>query len=229
MKNFIGLLLLLISTFASGQEFKKKIPSYRYLYVSRGVEAHLVYSDADEVTIRTKGLQPEDIIVEGGHDELRIKVATKGLWQEMQDNYWWVKVEIPYQQLEGIEVKTGAKVWSDKPLRVGRLDMQVSMGARADLTLEADDLSLEATMGSIVELAGSADYLNVETSMGAEADLRKLKAGKVRAKANMGSQLQVTAMEEFDGQASMGSEIHLFGNPERFYRSTSMGGEIIRH
>ncbi len=228
MKNLIGLWLLLVATTVYGQEFKKKIPAFRYLYVSRGVEAHLVHSDADEVTIRTKGLQPEDIIVEGGHDELRIKVATKGLWQEMQDNYWWVKVEIPYQQLEGLEVKTGAKVWADKPLHVRRLDMRVGMGAKAELTIEAEDLSLEVSMGSRVELAGRADYLNVETSMGAEADLRKLTAAKVRAKANMGSQLRVTATEEFDGQASMGSEIHLFGSPERFYRSTSMGGEIIR-
>ena len=37
---------------------------------------------------------------------------------------------------------------------------------------------------------------------------------------------KVKATEEFDGHATMGGYIKVYGNPDRFYENSGMGGEI---
>src|SRR5210317_1838488 len=97
MKLFYTLLLAGLTTFGYSQEVRRKVDSFSSLIVSRGVDVRLVKSTSDEIIIRTNGIEPEDVITENRGDELVIKIATKSLWQEMQDNYWWARIEVPYQ------------------------------------------------------------------------------------------------------------------------------------
>ena len=62
--------------------------------------------------------------------------------------------------------------------------------------------------------------------MGSEADLHLLTAKYVKAKSSMGSELLVKATEEFDGHATMGGYIKVYGTPDRFYENSGMGGDI---
>jgi hypothetical protein len=81
-------------------------------------------------------------------------------------------------------------------------------------------------MGGIAELDGKTEFLDVSASMGSEIDLHGLIAKYVKAKSTMGSEIRVQATEEFDGKASMGGYMRVFGNPTHFYENTSMGGDI---
>ena len=226
MKVTFFLLATSIASISYGQDFKKHIKDYNSLVVSRGIDATIVKSDAEEISFTTHGLDPEYVIVENNGKELRIKIATKALWQEMKDNHWWVKVEVPYKNINAIEALTGARIRSDEPLKAEVLDLSSSMGAEIELELDTKELYVDASMGGVAELKGSTESLKVTASMGSEADLHLLTAKYVKAKSSMGSELLVKATEEFDGHATMGGYIKVYGDPDRFYQNTGMGGDI---
>ena len=146
---------------------------------------------------------------------MRIKVATKALWQEMEDKHWWVKVEVPYKKIKSIEVLTGARVKTNEPLKSEEIDLSSSMGAQLEFELISKDVYLDVSMGGVAELSGSAENLKVTASMGSEVDLHLLVAKYVKAKSSMGSELRVKATEEFDGHATMGGYIKVDGNPKQ--------------
>jgi len=226
MKIAFLLLATTIVSISYGQDFKKHIKDYTSLVVSRGIDATLVKSDENDISITSHGVAPEHIIVDNHGDELRIKIATKALWQEMQDKHWWVKLEIPYKKIVSIEVLTGARIKSEEPLKADVLDLATSMGAELELELITNELYVDASMGGVAELKGSTETLKVTASMGSEADLHLLSAKYVKAKSSMGSELLVKATKEFDGHATMGGYIKVYSNPDRFYENSGMGGDI---
>lgn len=226
MRALLILLVTSITTLSFGQEYKKHFTNYKSLSVSRGIDARLVKSDSKDITIEVHGITADDIIVENKGDELVIKVATKALWQDMQDNHWWARVEIPYTTLQAVTVSTGARITAEDPIVAKTIDFEVSMGAELDVVIEATHIYLAASMGGIADLDGFAETLDVSASMGSEIKMHRLVAKYVKAKSSMGSEIRVQATEEFDGKASMGGYVRVSGSPNRFYENTSMGGDI---
>jgi Putative auto-transporter adhesin, head GIN domain len=226
MKSLFLTLALIASTTLYAQEFTQEIGAFKYLEVSRGVDVTLVQSESREVTVRVHGVDPDAVIIENIRDELRIKISSKGLWQDLNDGYWWVRVEVPFRQIYGMEASLGAKITAQDLIKVDDLDVELSTGAEIEIKVDVKELFVDVNMGSVLEMEGNTRFVDIRTSMGAEADLRDLEAMNVKARSSMGAVLSVTANEEFDGSASMGGVIRVYGNPEKFYESTSMGGDI---
>ena len=226
MKTLLLLVATSLASLSYAQDFKKHFKSYNSLVVSRGIDARLVKSESKDLSFSIHGLNPDDVIVENNGNELSIKVATKAIWQEMQDNHWWVRVDVPYQTLVAAEALTGAKISSKESIRTKTLDLSVSMGAEIELNIEVSELYMDASMGGIAELEGTVESLDVTASMGSDVDLDNLAAKYVKAKSTMGSEMRINATLEFDGRASMGGYIKVTGDPDRFYENTSMGGDI---
>lgn len=226
MKTLYTLLFLSLTTLGFGQEVTRKVEPFTSLIVSRGVDVRLVQSSSDEIIIRTKGIEPEDVLTENRGDALVIKVATKSLWQEMQDNYWWARIEVPYETLENMEINTGAKISANEIISGDVLDIQTNMGGEVEFEVQLTELIIESNMGAMAEVAGTARFVKATASMGAGIDLRDLNAEEARAKSSMGSDIKVHATKAFDGRANMGGTIRVTGDPVKFYESTSMGGDI---
>ena len=226
MKAIATVLMVCLAGIASAQETTRNIENYTSLIISRGVDVKLVKSSAQEARIKTNGIDPEDVVIENRGDELVIKVASKSLWIEMQDNHWWARVELPYKSINNIEVSTGAKLISEELFTGDLLDVQVSMGGEIELEVKLNELIIDSSMGAIAEFKGSTIKAELSASMGAEIDLDETAAEAVYAKSSMGSEIKVNATKVFDGRANMGGEIKVYGNPDKFYESTSMGGEI---
>ena len=225
MKGLFTLLLTALTVSLFAQE-TVKIEPYTSLVISRGVDVRLVQSNSNEAKVEVNGIDIDDLIIENKNNELSIKVATKSLWQEMQDNHWWARIELPYQVISNLEVLTGAKLSAKEVLKGEDIDMQVSMGGEIELDLDLELLIIDASMGGLAEFTGKAKIVEINASMGSETDLRDLEAEEVNAKSTMGSEVRVQATKSFDGKAVMGGYIRVTGNPDRFYEDTSMGGEI---
>ena len=223
--------LLILALFASqtlyAQEFTRSLDDFAHLTLSRGVDATLVKSSSKELKVKIFGMDEDDVIIENDHNELEIRVATRGLLNEIDDKHWWVRVEIPYQELRTIEVTMGSQLFSNDVLKADDLSIDVGTGSELELKIEVTELMIDVTTGSEVEIDGKADFLDAKAAMGSELDLSDLEARSVRAKSNMGSMLSVHATEKFDGSASMGGAIKVTGDPEKFYESTNMGGDIF--
>ena len=226
MKTIFTLLLMSMATLLYGQEEVRTINSYSSLIISRGVDVRLVKSNSNQLKITTNGIDTDDVITESRGDELIIKIATKSLWQEMQDNYWWVRIELPYRMIDNMEISTGAKISSDEVFVGDFLDIQTSMGGELELDVKLNELIIDSSMGAVADLTGSATAIDLSASMGAVIDLGDLKGAAVKAKSSMGAEIKVHASKAFNGRANMGGLIRVSGDPDKFYESTSMGGEI---
>ena len=226
MKTLILVITCFVSSNLLAQEIRREISSFNYLKVSRGIEVTLVKSEAKEVIIKPHGLDPNDIIVINKNDELIIKVSTNIIWHDMDANHWRVKVEVPFQELAGIESTTGASIIGKDVIVSDDLEIDVSTGAELEIRVDAKTLYAEASMGGEIKIEGTADIVNVRASMGSEANLKNLSAMVVKAKSAMGGSIWVNATEEFDGSVSMGGTIVVTGNPEKFSKNESMGGDI---
>lgn len=230
MRVVLSFVALLLVSSLQAQHFTRSISQFDELTLSRGVQATLFESDDQTLEFQTFGVDREDIIIENDRGSLSIKVSSKGLWEQMQENDWWVRVKIPYQRLEFLEVSTGAKVFSRNTIKSDQLDLEVTMGAEMDLQLEVRSLYLQCSMGGVVELAGTAEEFDVVTNMGAEIDARDLECLRVNAKANMGGSMTVNCTEEFYGKANMGAYIRVVGSPTKYRENATMGGDIsTRH
>jgi len=225
MKALFTLLLTAVAVSVFAQK-PVDIEPYTSLVISRGVDVRLVKSNSNVAKVEVNGIDFDDLIIENKDNELTIKVATKSLWQEMQDNYWWARIELPYNVITNLEVLTGAKLSAKEVFKGEDIDMQVSMGGEIELDIDLELLIIDASMGGLAEFTGKAKIVEINASMGSETDLRELEAEEVNAKSTMGSEVRVHATKSFDGKAVMGGYIRVTGNPERFYQDTSMGGEI---
>jgi hypothetical protein len=225
MKALFTLLLTAVAVSVFAQK-PVDIEPYTSLVISRGVDVRLVKSNSNVAKVEVNGIDFDDLIIENKDNELTIKVATKSLWQEMQDNYWWARIELPYDVINNLEVLTGAKLSAKEVFKGEDIDMQVSMGGEIELDIDLELLIIDASMGGLAEFTGKAKIVEINASMGSETDLRELEAEEVNAKSTMGSEVRVHATKSFDGKAVMGGYIRVTGNPERFYQDTSMGGEI---
>ncbi len=226
MKHLLSTLFVLLALNSVGQTFKKDLKPFTELKITRGIEATLVYSTDDELSFDVHGLSKSDIIIEQDHDRLYIKVRTKGLWELMEENRWWVKVRIPYQKLESIEVTTGATIKADNVIELDHLLIENKMGAEVDFELKVVKLTLDTSMGSISRLSGLAKNVDIDANMGAVVHAYGLKSKYSTVESSMGAVVSVSCDFEFDGSASMGGEIEVRGNPEKAFRSETMGGWI---
>ncbi len=227
MKHLLSALFVLLALTSIGQTFKKDLKPFIELKIARGIEATLVHSDAKELSFDVKGISKNDIIIEQDNNRLYIKVKTKALWQSMEEFDWWVKVTIPYQTLEIIDLTTGARVKSDGVIESNNLFIKNKMGAEADLELKVAKLSVDTSMGSITKLEGMAKDVNIDANMGAVVKAFDLKSKYSTVESNMGAVVSVNCDFEFDGSATMGGTIKMKGNPENVFMSETMGAYVI--
>ncbi len=227
MKHLLSALFVLLALASNGQTFKKDLKPFTELKISRGIEATLVHSDAQELSFEVKGVSKSDIIIEQDNGRLYIKVKTKALWESMQEFDWWVKVTIPYQKIEMIDLTTGASVKSAGVIESSNLFIKNKMGAEADLELKVAKLSVDTSMGSTTKLEGMAKEVHIDANMGAVVRAFNLKSKYNTVESNMGAVVSVNCDFEFDGSASMGGTIKLKGSPEKMFMSETLGAYIV--
>lgn len=226
MKKILSALLVLVTVSGYAQTFEVDLEPFDALEVSRGIQATLVNSEAKELSFEVKGINKSDIIIEQSRKSLKIKVKSKALWETMQENSWYVKVKIPYQNITEIDASTGATVHSASLLKSEILYLDATMGAEINLELMTNKLSLDTSMGAVCRLKGRSKNVNIEANMGAVVRAFDLESKYSTVDSSMGSVVSVSCEFEFDGTASMGGEIRVKGNPEKSFERENMGGYI---
>lgn len=229
MKKLLSILLLFTTISGFGQSFKVQLESFDELKVARGVKASLFKSSSKEMTFELKGISEDDIIIEQNNHRLTIKVRTKSLWELMQDNDWSVKVKIPYQSIELIDVSTGAVVSAENVIESDDLFIDSNMGGVVKLEVKTQRITIDTNMGSVIQIKGETVTVNIDSNMGSVVKAYNLVAKIARVKVSMGGVVKVNCTEEFDGSASMGGDIGVKGNPKKWFEKGSMGGDIYHY
>ncbi len=226
MKKFLSTLFILVSITSYGQSFKVQLEPFDELKVARGVQATLFKSNSTEMEFEIKGVDEDDIIIEQSKHRLTIKVKTKSLWEAMQENKWSVKVKIPYSAIELIDVSTGAVVKAEGVLVSDDLFIDSTMGGLVELSVKTERITIDTSMGAVNELSGETETAIIDSNMGAVVRAYDLKAKNARVEVSMGGVVKIFCTEEFDGEANMGGEISVKGNPKKSFEDENMGGDI---
>lgn len=144
----------------------------------------------------------------------------------------------------GVDVRPdGVRIW-DKcvtfcnrrhdlaTIRVTSPDLEslsIAKGVEARVSgLSADALTARASMGADLSMDGRCGALSLDASMGASVKAGDLQCRTATVHAAMGADVTVYASERLDGDASMGANIKVVGDPAARNTHAGMGGSIER-
>ena len=221
----ISLFLFGLIVNTHGQE-TRRVGYYDELKVSHGIEVILVKGDPGTITVKTSGVDPDDIITDVEWETLKIRFRNTSFWDDKKYDRRDVTIEVPFSKMYLIDVGTGALVKCKSVIKAEELRLEASTGGELYLELDVEQLRSDISMGSILEASGTASVQRLKVNMGAVVDLRDLESDFATIKASMGGEVKLTAYKEVDASASMGGMITVYGGPEKRYTSDNLGGEI---
>ena len=196
-----------LSTYAD-VEREFSVDDFDSVTVSQGINLNLVMGSAPSVTAvaeKDSDLDRLEIEVDEGELEIRRGSWVSGLFS-MGKSRGSVTVNVVASELQAVAS---------------------SSGANADLIdITCADLQIDASSGSRIEVSGSCDTVAIDASSGASVDSSDLITIDASVDSSSGASIQVFAGERFRGDASSGSSIRVYGNPEVAESETSSGASI---
>ncbi len=136
------------------------------------------------------------------------------------------KIHVSADNINEIQVNSGAEVYSENTFSSERLVLGVSSGAHAKMDLKVGDLTCDSSSGAGIVLRGEANNFTVSSSSGSDISAYELRAKNCTAKASSGSDIKVNVSQHFDGNASSGADIKFKGNPEKIHKNDNSGGSV---
>ena len=196
-----------LSTYAD-VEREFSVDDFDSVTVSQGINLNLVMGSAPSVTAvaeKDSDLDRLEIEVDEGVLEIRRGSWVSGLFS-IGKSHGSVTVNVVASELQAVAS---------------------SSGANADLIdITCTDLQVDASSGSRIEVSGSCDTVAIDASSGASVDSSDLITSDASVDSSSGASIQVFAGESFRGDASSGSSIRVYGNPEVAESETSSGASI---
>ena len=132
---------------------------------------------------------------------------------------------IYYTDLSSIKLN-GAEARADSLLQVSMLDVTMSAGAKATLSLDCRDLNMNVNGNSIAELTGSSQYFTLRAVTRSRVDARQLEAQSIVAVVQTASEAYLYTTERLVAETNAGSGIFYRGEPELLRVSTKLGGSV---
>ena len=180
--------------------------------VSQGINLNLVMGSVSSVTAvadKDSDLDRLEIEVDDGELEIRRGSWVSSLFS-IAKPHGNVTVNVVVSELQAVEA---------------------SSGASADLIdITCTDLLVDASSGSRIDVSGRCDTVTIDASSGAVVDSTDLLATVASVDSSSGASIKVFAGDRFDGDASSGSSVRVYGSPEVAESETSSGASIdLRH
>jgi hypothetical protein len=137
------------------------------------------------------------------------------------------KVLVSVHDLNEISAIAGSIVFIEDAFRSEDLKVSSVAGSSLNLNLITNSLVAKAVAGSNILLKGISDKAELKATAGANIKAKDLKAQTGIAKANSGSNIWLTVVNEIDANANTGGNIYFYGNPATKYVKNSSGGNTI--
>lgn len=203
-----------------------KLENFSSVSVSSGIDLYLQPSNKTEATLITSKELLDNVVVELDGSDLNIRLKNSFSWTNKKRNS--IKVYLSYKQLNDISASSGAHVYmqNNATLKSDKLSLSGSSGAGINLKIEAKDLSCNASSGSNLNLKGRADAASFSTSSGSNVMAKELTVKECSVKASGGSNTSITTTETINAQASSGSHVYYWGDPQKKSISAHSASEV---
>jgi hypothetical protein len=189
---------------------------------SRGLEVYLTKSREISLEVEAD---------ENLHDLIETEVKNGTLYITSRKNIYSAsakKIHLSADNINEIQVNSGAEVYSENIFASEKLVLSVSSGAQANMDLRVVELTCESSSGAGMKLKGEVNMLHASSSSGSDIDAYKLTAKECTADASSGSNIEVMVTENFVGKASSGGDIKFKGHPHKAEKINTSGGNVRR-
>lgn len=218
------LMTTLVSSSFSQEKETRTVGDFTRISVGSGIDLYLTQGDNIEVIVETTKDRIHKIKTEVDGNQLKIFTREKFNWG-------WdkaPKVYVTFKQLERITASGGADVYGKSVITAENLTITTSGGADAYLNVKTDRLKLSTSGGADIKIEGETQSLTAEASGGSDINAKELKAQTVKVSTSGGADASVWAEKEITANASGGSDIDYYGNPEIKNLNESGAGDISR-
>lgn len=217
----IILAMLLPGYFLMAQSLEQRVlEKFTGVKVSEGINLNLKKGEQESVKLAVEGTHPDNVITEVSGDYLKIYLKP-GQYRNVK-----VKAEITYTQLSMLMASSGARVYSDEPVRAKSIKIHASSDATVELLIEAGETEVHASSAADVTLRGKTSKLIADISSAGSLQALDFRADAVQVDVSSEGTACVHALQELEARASSAGAIRCKGNPARFLTHSSSAGSI---
>lgn len=172
--NYLVLVFLLISTFASAQANKKslELPEFKSIYVNSNYTVYLKQTNKQEVTVEADPeiLAATEIKVENGilmiNIERKPESPNKSLWAKLDDIKLSpnMKVYVSVKNIAELQVNANGKIVSENSIAADYILLGVAGSGSMDVDLKGNTIKAEVTGNGNLTIRGYATSIDATVS-----------------------------------------------------------------
>lgn len=202
-------------------EQNRKTRDFSKIEVSRGMNVYISQGETHKVVVKADENLLDAIETENDGDVLIIR-ASKNIRSATSK-----KAFITVPNLEEIKASSGSNTFSETKLVFRDLTVSTSSGSNVTLEINSEKTEFSSSSGSNINLQGTTNSFKAKASSGSNIKAEELTAKNCETKASSGSNIWITAKNDFSGDVSSGANIFVYGNPKNSNIKKSSGGNII--
>ena len=196
--------------------------TYNSIEASQGLDVYLTQSDTESVSVEADENLQDIIITEIENNVL--KIHTKQNIGRSTSK----KVMVSFKNISKITSASGSDVYSKNTITVESLELNSTSGSDMTLNVNTNNLVCKSTSGSDMKLTGKTINLMAEATSGSDIKAGKLFTEFSQVNAYSGSDITVNTSKQLIAEASGGSDINYYGNPEKVEKNNSVSGNISK-
>jgi hypothetical protein len=202
-------------------EQNRKTRDFSKIEVSRGMNVYISQGETHKIVVKADENLLDAIETENEGDVLIIR-ATQNIRSATSK-----KVFITVPNLEEIEASSGSNIFSETKLVFRDLTVSTSSGSNVKLEINSEKSEFSSSSGSNINLQGTTTSFKAKSSSGSNIKAEELTAENCDTEASSGSNIWITAKNDFSGDVSSGANIFVYGNPKNSNIEKSSGGNVI--
>ncbi|WP_162915734.1 head GIN domain-containing protein [Paraflavitalea soli] len=207
----------------------RKVSGFHAIKVSTGIKVYLSQGTEAVAVSATKEEYRDKIItrVENGVLKIYYEQETLKFWKNGGGTRGKNPVAyVSIENIDGLDINSGASVHVEGGLKGGKLDLDVSSGGVFKGEVNFTTLAVDQSSGSVVNISGTAGSLNVDGSSGSIFHGYDLTVNNCDADVSSGAGIQLTMNKEMSAEASSGGYISYKGTGVIRNIRTSSGGSV---
>ncbi len=228
MRNVIMLtmLLLVVGIVTAQEKEKRSVADFNRIDVASGIDLYLTQADAIDVEVVCKKDDLHRLVTEVEGNTLKVYMKGNFSWNWSSSST--PKVYVSFKQMEALSASGGSDVYGQNVIAQAYLKLTSSGGSDVYIEVKSEDVKISTSGGSDIKINGTTNKLTATSSGGSDINARDLKAETVKVTSSGGSDAVVWAKKEIVANASGGSDIVFYGNPEHKQLNESGAGDITQ-
>lgn len=212
-----------VSPLLSQDVIERDLKPFNGLHVNDKIIVRLIKSDREHITVKTQGVDFEDVKTEIINNILRVYISGN-LFSRKK-----VIVNLEYKTIHYITAINGADITTVSTLQTDSLSIDLKTGGTFYLDANVGYLKSNVIEGSLLNAKGHASVQDIFVASSATVSAFDLQTDVADVRASTGATAKVFVTKELHAHANMSGSVLYKGNPEICITESSSAGNITAY